>query len=176
MLLEMLDSKYKSDFFLLDQCFMVFYVAELLLRAALLQGRLLVGPLHAVWWNWLDVVVVITGVVDQWLMSLFAGQIPKTPETNNSHRTSALQLVRMLRMARLARILKIVKIVWNADVSWAEDNGFQVFIMSVIGVNSLIMSFETDFPDFFLWFYVEQTLLVIFVFELCVRLKLWGCQ
>merc|ERR1719379_1987392 len=53
---------------------------------------------------------------------------------------------------------------------------FQLFIMGTIAANSLIMSFESDFPDWAGWFYVEQVLLIIFSFELLVRLRHWGCR
>jgi hypothetical protein len=48
--------------------------------------------------------------------------------------------------------------------------------MGVIGINSLLMGFETDIPDFKGWYYIEQILLVIYSFELAVRLKKYAAS
>lgn len=58
----------------------------------------------------------------------------------------------------------------EADLSWTEDAPFQTFIGAVISLNSLLMGLETDF-DWQGWFYIEQVLLLIYVFELGVRFK-----
>lgn len=82
--------------------------------------------------------------------------------------------MRMLRLGRLARIFKMIKIFFQSDLSWTEHETFQTFIVGVIAVNSIIMGFETDIPDFWGWYYIEQILLVIYTFELLVRLKNQG--
>ena len=46
------------------------------------------------------------------------------------------------------------------------------FILSAILVNSLLLGVQTDWPDFFLWNALEEVLLVVFLFELLVRVKL----
>ena len=38
-------------------------------------------------------------------------------------------------------------------------------------MNSLLLGVQTDWPDFFLWNCLEEVLLVIFLFELLVRVK-----
>jgi voltage-gated sodium channel len=174
MVMEMLHPHYKVEFFWLDQFFIAFYLLELVAKAILFQRDLLIGHFQDVWWNWLDLVVVVVGVVDQWLRPMVMPLI--SGSHSQSHSTSVLQFVRMLRMARLARVLKVVRLFFRSDFSWAEGSRFQLFIMSVIYFNSLLMSFEAEYPDFFLWFYVEQILLMIFTFEISLRLKLWGCD
>lgn len=174
MMLELIDKSYTPKFFWIDQFFMVFYVVEISLKGALLQRHLLVGKFSNVCWNWMDLIIVVTGVIDMYLKPLLVlcGAFPE----NSAKGPSVLSFLRLLRLARLARILKIVKEFLNADMSWADGDAFQSFIMAVIGANSLIMGFEADMPDFAGWFYVEQLLLLIFSFELLVRLKLQGCR
>eukprot|EP00928_Gymnodinium_smaydae_P011070 TRINITY_DN14136_c0_g3_i1.p1 TRINITY_DN14136_c0_g3~~TRINITY_DN14136_c0_g3_i1.p1 ORF type:complete len:578 (+),score=166.88 TRINITY_DN14136_c0_g3_i1:24-1736(+) len=176
MVMEMLHPHYKREFFWLDQFFMVFYLVEFFMKAVLHQRRLLCGEVYIVWWNWLDLIVISVGVMDMWgktlFLSLTGGDQGKQ---HKSQSASVMQCVRLLRLARLARVLKIVRIFFHSDLSWAEGSSFQLFIMGVIGFNSLLMAFESDYPSFFLWFYVEQGLLLIFSFELAIRLRLWGC-
>jgi len=84
--------------------------------------------------------------------------------------------LRVLRLARLARLARVVRAFLSADFGWTEKESFQTFIMCVIGANAIVMGLETDMPQFWGWFYVEQILLMIFMFELAVRLKRWGFQ
>lgn len=71
------------------------------------------------------------------------------------------------------RVLKIVKIFIQSDLSWTEGHVFQSFIMTVIVVNSLTMGLELDIA-WSGWVFVENTFLLIYIFELSVRLKRWG--
>jgi len=72
--------------------------------------------------------------------------------------------------------LKTVRAFMESDLSWTEGKHFQLFIMGTIAFNSVVMSLESDLPDFAAWFYVEQALLCIFSFELLVRLRFKGCR
>lgn len=173
MVLEMLDRAYAQRFFWVDQFFMLFYIAELTMKAILMHRTLLIGEFRVVWWNWLDAVIVFTGVLDMYLKPLL---IDFGLVHEGSHGPSVLSFLRMLRLARLARILKIVNVFLKSDLSWTESDQFQAFIMSVIGFNSVLMGFEADLPNFAGWFYIEQVLLTIFTFELLVRLKYNGCS
>eukprot|EP00928_Gymnodinium_smaydae_P023849 TRINITY_DN19515_c0_g3_i1.p1 TRINITY_DN19515_c0_g3~~TRINITY_DN19515_c0_g3_i1.p1 ORF type:complete len:688 (+),score=206.52 TRINITY_DN19515_c0_g3_i1:272-2335(+) len=175
MLLEFMDPGYKSEFFWYDQMFCVFYVVELILKALLFQRKFLCGPILVVWWNWLDFIVVIIGVLDQWVKPLLMSEVSGGSGAPSSSST-ILQGVKMLRLARLFRVLKIVRFFFHMDLDWAEEDPFQIFIMGVIGFNSLMMSFEADYADLVIWYYLEQILLVIFAFELAVRLRLYGLK
>lgn len=168
MVLEFLDDTYSAEFFWLDQFFMAFYVLELTLKAIYWQVHLLFGPCWLVWWNWLDLVIVVTGVVDMWVMKFLI--------TSGSGSTSFLSYLRALRMARLARILKIIRVFLMSDLSWTDAPRFQSFIMGVIGFNAILIGLEADIPHYFLWYYVEQALLIIFTFELFARLKRDGLK
>jgi len=170
MVLEMVDPKYEDRWWYLDHLFMSFYLMELTLKAILMQGKLLCGKLEVVWWNYLDIIIVVSGVVDMWVRPLFV-LMHIMPEQRKGP-----SILSFLRMLRLSRVLKIIGVFLHADLSWAEGPTFQLFIMGVIGFNSILMGLEADIPDFFLWYYVEQLLLVIFTFELLVRLRHSGCE
>jgi len=168
MFMEMLHPHYKHDFWLLDQLILVFYVVELTLKALLYQRELLCG--RDLWWNWLDTIIVFAAILDQWVQPLI---VAVAGDVGGKHST-VVQIIKWLRVLRMARILKTVRAFMQSDLSWTEGKHFQLFIMGTIAANSLIMSFESDYPDFFGWFYVEQILLCIFSFELLVRLRFAG--
>eukprot|EP00401_Gymnodinium_catenatum_P062746 CAMPEP_0117504104 /NCGR_PEP_ID=MMETSP0784-20121206/24676_1 /TAXON_ID=39447 /ORGANISM="" /LENGTH=631 /DNA_ID=CAMNT_0005299447 /DNA_START=86 /DNA_END=1981 /DNA_ORIENTATION=+ len=160
-----------GDFFWLDQFCMVFYVAELSLKAAYKHGRLLFGECSTVIWNWIDLLIVVTGVVDMWLMPVLL-----SGSTHGSGGPSVLSYLRLLRLARLARVLKILRVIIMSDMSWTEGNAFQSFIMGVIALNAILIGLEADHPGVSLWFYLEQLLLFIFTFELFTRMKRYGLR
>merc|ERR1712048_1049693 len=109
-------------------------------------------------------VIVSTGVTDMWLLPVLVSF--RLVHKNSTGHSSVFGYLRMLR---LSRVLKIVGMFLHADLSWAEGPTFQLFIMSVIAFNSVLMGFESALPDFFLWYYVEQVLLAIFTFEILLR-------
>lgn len=163
MVLEYIDDHYREEFFWPDQCFMVFYVIELLLKALYFQKSLLCGPCGDVWWYWMDLVIVVTGVFDMWIMRPMLGP--------NASSASCLSYLRALRLARLAKLLGYVYVFLMSDMSWTDGERFQSFIMGVIGFNAILIGLEADLPHFFLWFYIEHVLLCIFTFELFARIK-----
>ncbi|CAE7767307.1 unnamed protein product [Symbiodinium necroappetens] len=158
---EMTDERYKDLFFWVDQAFLIFYIVELVLRGLLLQKDLLLGPCREVWWNWLDLFIVLAGIYDQWILAAM-------------YQTSSffISAVRILRLLRLIRLVKVVRAFLKSDLEWVEEDGFQGFILGAILVNSLLLGVQTDWPDFFLWNCLEEALLVVFLFELLVRVKL----
>ena len=46
-----------------DQAFLAFYVMELLFKALAFERSLLCGACSVVWWNWLDLVIVLSGLI-----------------------------------------------------------------------------------------------------------------
>lgn len=170
MILEIKHPEDASDFVFLDHFYMLFYVVELTLKAVVLQSALLCGPLSIVWWNWLDLVIVVAGVAEMYVEPLLVatGLLSERGGGN----LPILNFLRGLRLMRLARILKLVKAFWTSDLSWTDGNYFHIFIMGVILLNSIVIGAETEVPNWSGWFFVEQAFLIIFVFELTVRLKM----
>lgn len=168
--LETLHKHDEEEFFWYDQSFMAFYILELVLKACVWKHRFLVNN-KSMWWHWLDVGIVASGIMDMYLQPLLVltGLISGKSQAFSS-------ASRLIRFCRLLRILKILHAFFHTDLTWTAEPGFQLFIMSIIGINSLVMGFETDFPDFWLWIYADQLFLIIFTFELACRLKLQGCE
>eukprot|EP00959_Pyramimonas_sp_CCMP1952_P381635 7996666-Pyramimonas_sp.AAC.1 len=77
MVKEAVEAESADRLFWLDQFFMVFYIVELVLRAALYQGQFLWGSPADVWGNWLDLVVVSSGVLDMYLLPLAERLAPR---------------------------------------------------------------------------------------------------
>merc|ERR1719223_571086 len=138
-----------------------FYVFEITARFATYHMMFFCGDWHQVAWNLLDIVVVLAGVMDQWI----------NPVLHLGH--GATHILRMFRLLRLLRLLKMIHIFLDADLRWAERPAFQSFIGLVIVFNSLLMGVEVDVP-WKGWKFFEQFLLVIYVFELAVRVKNLG--
>jgi len=177
MVLELQFPETAGNYWLYDQIFLFWYCCELGTKALLHRRNLLIGPISIVWWNWLDSSIVFSGVLDQWMVpALKAAGILQSK--GGGVKLNFLRMLRLLRLFRIMRVLKIVKVFLKADLSWTEDPPFQQFIIGIIVVNSILMSLELDFPfpedKIDGWYWFEQILLVIYSFELSVRLKRWG--
>jgi hypothetical protein len=111
MILENMQTKISSEdkdlYGIADQAFLVFYVSELTLKALLFRRQLLFGKWSVVWWNWLDLSIVATGVVDQWIVPFVARL---TGGTNTSMIHQVVRHLRLLRLFRIFRLLKLIKI------------------------------------------------------------------
>lgn len=161
-LMELDDPRKKSLLFVPDQLILCFYVVELACRLLFFRGRFFEGSTYFVVCNVLDVVVLAVGIVDGWLLPLLPAEM---------RRSQAVQVTfSTLRLLRLFRVFKIIRVFVDTDLSWAEGTMFQSFIGCVIAFNSILMGLETD-VEWAGWFYIEQVLLSIYVFELVVRLK-----
>lgn len=149
----------------LDDAFLLFYIVELVLKFLYRRQHLLIGPCWAVWANWLDVMIVLTGLLELGIEAAGAGENVKF-----------LSWLRVLRLFRLARVGKIVLLLLTRDLSWASGARFQSFILGVIGFNCILMGFEIEFPRFEYWPVLENGLLVIYTFELLLRIRVAGCS
>mmetsp|Transcript_139084 Transcript_139084/g.444209 ORF Transcript_139084/g.444209 Transcript_139084/m.444209 type:complete len:668 (-) Transcript_139084:236-2239(-) len=155
-----------AEFKAADQVFLTWYVFELGVKTLYFQQHLYLGPLSRVWWNWLDLGIVVSGIVDQWLIPLLVG-------SGGAHfHASALRSLRMLRLFRLLRVLKLLR-AFSEDMSWADSPEFELFMSCVIAVNSVVMALELDVP-WAGWQWIEHLFLIIYLSELLVRLKREG--
>merc|ERR1719443_1656069 len=71
--------------------------------------------------------------------------------------------------------MKVLRFIFHLDLSWAEGPRFQSFISFVILLNTLTLGLELDI-GWTGWFWLEQAMLVVYTFELAVRLKCWGLR
>lgn len=167
MFMELRNPQLQDSYFIIDQLFLIFYSVELVCSLVLYQWDFLcpLSNYRVVGWNWMDLIIVVFGILDQWVLPLM-----NVKESGGSSPFMALRLL------RLVRIVKIMKNFFNSDLSWTESNRFQAFILCVIGFNSILIALESDIPGFSGWVYIENLLLLVFLFELAVRLKHDTCK
>jgi len=160
----LLELRFKElDFTLVDSLFLLFFVAELAMNL-ILQGRgFLVGRPSVVCWNWADLLAVIGGFAE--LVLRLAGV-----------EGGWLKVPRLLRLVRLVRLTKLARQFATADISWADTQEFQSAMGAVIGVNTILMGLELTYEGLAIWAFLESVLLMIYVFELLVRVRRRRCR
>jgi len=154
-----------------DEEILAWNVIELLMKSVYHQRCLFCGALSVVWWNWLDLCIVVSGVLDEWLLPL----LKALHGADLSFDSSGLRLLRALRLISVFRFLKILKAFLTSNLAWTDGVYFQSFMSIVIAGNSVIMSLEVDIP-WGGWLYVEQFLQVVYTFELSLKFKRFGCR
>lgn len=164
MVLETDDPKTKDGgLYIIDFAMLCFYIFELVCRSWFFRRRLWkLERNRFTAWMLLDATVVVAGIVDELVVPLLPGE----PQPLKG-------ILKALRLLRLFRVLKVLRIFSEADLAWTEEARFQSFIGLVIIANSLMMGLETDI-NWYGWFFIEQALLTVYVFELAVRLKRLG--
>lgn len=156
----------------MDEIILVFYVMELILKMLHFRSDFWSDETELKW-NLLDFVIVTLGVLDQWVVPVIT--MESDASTGILQHTRYMRILRVFRIFRLLRILKLVAVVLRADFSWTETAWFQSFMGFIIGANSLIMGLETDIESS-VWWWFEQAFLIIYVFELVVRLRRFGVR
>mmetsp|Transcript_49350 Transcript_49350/g.141906 ORF Transcript_49350/g.141906 Transcript_49350/m.141906 type:complete len:747 (+) Transcript_49350:1-2241(+) len=152
-----------------DAAFLTIYSMELTCRIAHYRTGFFVGE-RDVLWNWLDFMVVLLGVLDLMFASLLRHE--------GGHEAllvlRVMQPVRLLcRAFRFLRYLRLLRLLLTSDLAWVESGLFQSVVGMIIILNAVVMGLETDI-NFGLWGVVEQIMLLFFVCELALRLRLRG--
>jgi len=168
--LEATDASYFQTFFWLDQFYLPFYVTELVLKATYYQRGLLLGPICIVWWNWVDLIIVLVALSTKFILPLFL-----QANAHGTDHSNMIRWVRALRMFRLARLVKVVRIFVLSDLSWVDGTRFQTFMMATISSNVVVMGLEVDAENGtnldIICKICEEVFLIIFAFEISVRLQ-----
>mmetsp|Transcript_70238 Transcript_70238/g.196892 ORF Transcript_70238/g.196892 Transcript_70238/m.196892 type:complete len:558 (-) Transcript_70238:26-1699(-) len=165
--------QWRARFQLADHAFLAWYCFELSVKFIYHRRNLFFGKISVVWWNWFDLGIVLSGVLDQWLVPLVLGAVTGSsgglPISAN-----ALRTLRLLRLFRILRFLKLARAFLQGDASWLQSPAFEVFMSVVIALNAVVMSLELDYewPN---WVYVENTFLTLYVLELAIKMKVGGC-
>jgi hypothetical protein len=164
----------KTAAFFADQGCLTWYVFELTSKCIYHRRNLFCGRINIVWWNWMDTIIVVSGVLDQWLMPIlkFCSGLD-TQEGGSGINLKALRALRLLRLFRLLRVLKILRSLVESDLSWASSPKFETFMASVIAVNSVVMGLELDSESPY-WVYIENAFLIVYTFELLVGIRRFG--
>eukprot|EP00448_Togula_jolla_P021600 CAMPEP_0170588242 /NCGR_PEP_ID=MMETSP0224-20130122/10725_1 /TAXON_ID=285029 /ORGANISM="Togula jolla, Strain CCCM 725" /LENGTH=613 /DNA_ID=CAMNT_0010911945 /DNA_START=67 /DNA_END=1908 /DNA_ORIENTATION=- len=164
MLVELWDPAATPELLWLDIFFVLLYIVELVIKAVYKQRHLLIGPCSVVGWNWLDLVICVSAVLDMWVRLGIA-------EGSDMYCPTFLSYVRILRLLRLVRVVKVIRVFFWSDFSWTDEHAFQSFIMGIISLNTVLLALEADYPDVVYWVYFENLLLAIFLFEFLCRLR-----
>jgi len=145
-----------------DQAFLIFYIIELSLRFVLWRDQLLFHrPISKTWSYWLDTIVVVTSIIEQWILPFFVDV-----------GGGGFGFLRILRIFRFFRVLRIVGKIKLIDL--AENDWFLAFMMAVIFLNCIVMGVQEDYPKLGCWIYFENFFLGLFFFELVIKLNHFG--
>lgn len=148
-----------------DQAFLAWYILELTLKTILHERDCFIGKFSVVWWHWLDLFIIIAGVLDQWALPLLerCGAVGR-------HHLQNLRVVRLFRLARFVKVVAVLRRFLSSDLTWLEGRPFQFFIMGVIIVNTVTLGLELDI-SWEGWKWIDQAMLAIYCIEMTVRLK-----
>mmetsp|Transcript_25578 Transcript_25578/g.73033 ORF Transcript_25578/g.73033 Transcript_25578/m.73033 type:complete len:757 (-) Transcript_25578:46-2316(-) len=113
--------------------------------------------------NWAFLFVVLEGGFRLVLVPLCVPALKKSAFVNNMAQISV-----MLTCTRLVVIMRVV------ILTWTETHWFQWMSGGVIMANSIVMGIELDSPSP-LWWWVNQAMLMFFLFETSARIRLRGC-
>ncbi|CAK9065490.1 unnamed protein product [Durusdinium trenchii] len=77
MFLQMKNDKLLGDWSIyVDVAFLTFYCFELIVKGCCYESSLLFGHCSVVWWNWLDLVIVMSGLLELVMPLLVSGSSP----------------------------------------------------------------------------------------------------
>jgi len=142
--------------------FVILYILELAGRLARSGIGILGGEPH--WYiHWMDLGIIARGVLVEVVVPLMY----PTHEQDFQ-----VQVVSRLGIGLL--ILKLVTCLRSVNLTWTELPWFQWTGASVIVLNAIVMGVETDHPSP-IWWWVNQAMLLFFVFEVAARIRLEGC-
>jgi len=97
----------------LEQGFLVVFTFELAVRLKHQGWTFFTSPADR-YWNWLDFLIVVGGIVDQWMMPMIAViDASLGSEKSGSHSGSMSDVLRLVRIARLLRILRLMRLIKN---------------------------------------------------------------
>jgi len=158
--MEIFDDTREKEFFWWDSAILTFYIVEFGARLARHHQALLIGPCKQVWTFWVDLLIILVGILDLWLSELVFGGSPEWAQY--------LGGLRVVRVVKLVRLLE--------DTTWADEKGFQLFIMSVILLNAMMIGLQINLPSWQGFQLLDNLMLSIFAFEIVVRIRNSGCR
>lgn len=144
------------------------YIIEVLLRLAHFKGWFFFHKLDAKW-NIFDIVIVMLGATDQWLLPYLVNADTKLATDK------WVPALRAIRMLRLLRLVKLVGVLLRSDFRWTGSVWFNSLVSIVIVLSIVVMGCETDIESP-LWEPIDSFLLGFFLFEVFVRLRRQGAS
>lgn len=124
-----------------EQVLLAFYVAELAFRIRQQGSRFIFNPDER-WWNLLDVVIVISGVVDMWFESIWQAITKDDDASNDSGVGKMMMLLRLLRLMRILRLVRVVKAIRPLNdlaiaILRSLTSMFWVLVLTFVGLYAL---------------------------------------
>uniref|UniRef100_A0A6V0K7Z6 EF-hand domain-containing protein n=1 Tax=Zooxanthella nutricula TaxID=1333877 RepID=A0A6V0K7Z6_9DINO len=119
-----------------EQVMLVFYVFELIVGLKR-NGFFFFSPSNPdMSWNWLDFIIVMSSVVDSWLIALANLFLKAMSEGTSSHAAHIHlgQFIILMRMLRLMRILRLVKLVKSVRPLYMLVTGVLAAVQGVFWV------------------------------------------
>jgi len=141
---------------LLDEIFFCFFAGELLCRIFHHGGRIFMTDRFC---NGLESGIVALGVLQIFVL-------PHVLAPQHAQYVGIFSFSRLFRVTRMMR---------HMSFNWTENDWFQYLSGGVICLNAAVLGFETDSPNP-AWWWVNQGILLFFVFEIVVRIRLEGCR
>ncbi|CAE7331852.1 arcC [Symbiodinium pilosum] len=88
-------------------------------------------------WNWLDMIIVVLGALDQWVIRIFFAAVYGRDQSHELG--SSLMLFRLLRMLRILRVLRLVKAVHPLyllalGIAEAVQSMFWVLLLTMVAL------------------------------------------
>jgi len=142
---------------LLDEACLVFFSAELVCRISHHGCRMFMLDKQDRFCNMVEAAVIVAGIAQVFVLPLF---VPPGQD-------QFLGILSFLRLLRLCRVFR------HASFIWTENDWFQYLSGGIICLNAAVLGFETDSPNP-AWWWVNQGILLFFVFEIVVRVRLEG--
>jgi len=144
---------------LLDEVCFCFFAGELLCRIFHHGGRIFMTDKQDRFCNFLE-----SGIVALGLLQIFV--LPRVLAPQHAQYVGIFSFSRLFRITRMMR---------HMSFNWTENDWFQYLSGGVICLNAAVLGFETDSPNP-AWWWVNQGILLFFVFEIVVRIRLEGCK
>lgn len=139
---------------------LVFFLLELIFRLMHFKLNFVYGTCSHVVGNLLDASAVLGSAIERWILP---------HESVNA--ALVAPVVRCLRVFWIVRMLRQMRhALVEIDLRWISGRRFEVMIAFVIVINAIVMGVETD-NDWQGWQIAQQVMLIVFIFELCVRIK-----
>jgi len=105
------ESVHNTLWWWVNQVFLIFFLFEISVRMRRAGFRRFLWAGDDLMWNYLDSMIVFTGVLDQWLVPIAELMLRTDQDAINGNFSQMIMLVRILRLMRMLRLLRLVKAV-----------------------------------------------------------------
>lgn len=124
------------SWFWIEQALLIFFVFELSLRVLHNGARFLSPEMRL--GNIVDLTIVMSGVIDMWLMPIFEEILRFITQSKSQHKRNpilqAMSILRMLRIIRLVRLVKIIEPLYRLAIGVLEAMQGMFWVLVFLGM------------------------------------------